>query len=161
MSHIKDCKRVFLVLDEVQRGKGLENRIKIYYDLYSNIKFIICGSATLNVKIRSEETLAGRLYSFYILATEFCGILELKGILPDLETWRIQEKSVKQLLMDYIVKGGFPCTFPELAKTKRDDRIIMEAIKAAISSFFLSLTMLIKYILTTSYIYAFLELSCG
>jgi hypothetical protein len=47
----------------------------------------------------------------------------------------------------------FPCTFPELAKTKREDRIIMEAIKTAISSFFLSLTMLITYILTTSYIY--------
>ena len=84
MSQIKNHKRVFLVLVEVQKGKYRENRIKIYYDLYPNIKFIISGSASLNVKIRSGKILAGRLYSFHIGPLSFAKFLELKGIHQDL-----------------------------------------------------------------------------
>ena len=120
MSQIKDRKRVFLVLDEVQKGNDWENRIKIYYDLYPNVKFIISGSASLNVRKRSGETLAGRLYSFYIGALSFAEFLELKGIHPVLENWRIQENSVKPLLMDYIVKGGFP----ELVNEEKQEKIL-------------------------------------
>ncbi len=120
MSQIKDRQRVFLILDEVQKSKDWENRIKIYYDLYPNVKFIISGSASLNIKKRSGETLAGRLYSFYIGPLSFVEFLEFKGIHPKLENWRIQENSIKPLLMDYIVKGGFP----ELVNEEKQEKIL-------------------------------------
>ncbi len=117
-SPIKSNGRVYIILDEVQKGRDWENRIKIYYDLHPGIKFIISGSASLNVQKRSSETLAGRLYSFHIHPLDFSEFLTLKGINPEFENWRMFEDSVKPLLMDYIVKGGFP----ELVNESSDEK---------------------------------------
>ena len=104
----------------MQKGRDWENRIKIYYDLYPNIKFIISGSASLNVERRSTETLAGRLYSFYIGPLSFAEFLRFKGIEPVLENWRVYENSVKPLFMDYVMKGGFP----ELVNEENREKIL-------------------------------------
>jgi predicted AAA+ superfamily ATPase len=119
-SPIKNIEKVYLILDEVQKGKDWENRIKIYYDLYPNIKFIISGSASLNIKKKSSETLAGRVYSFYIGPLSFAEFLELRGIHTEFNDWRIYENTVKPLLMDYIVKGGFP----ELVNEEKEEKIL-------------------------------------
>ena len=119
-SPVKDIERVYIILDEVQKGRDWENRIKIYYDLYPNIKFIISGSASLNVERRSTETLAGRLYSFYIGPLSFAEFLRFKGIEPVLENWRVYENSVKPLFMDYVMKGGFP----ELVNEENREKIL-------------------------------------
>ncbi|MHB8371384.1 MAG: ATP-binding protein [Thermoplasmataceae archaeon] len=119
-SPIMNVEKVYLILDEVQKGKDWENRIKIYYDLYPNIKFIISGSASLNIKKKSSETLAGRLYSFHINPLNFAEFLGLKGIHIEFNEWRIYENTVKPLLMDYIVKGGFP----ELVNEEKEEKIL-------------------------------------
>ncbi len=119
-SPIKDAGRVFLFLDEIQKNKDWENKVKIYYDLYPNVKFIISGSASVNVKKRSSETLAGRLYSFYISQLEFKEFLEMKGIAVEFENWKLYENNVRPRLMDYLIKGGFP----ELVSESSDEKVL-------------------------------------
>ena len=42
--------KVYIFLDEIQKLNDWENKIKIYYDTYKNIKFIISGSASINIE---------------------------------------------------------------------------------------------------------------
>lgn len=119
-SPIKDAGRVFIFLDEIQKNKDWENRVKVYYDLYPNVKFIISGSASLNIRKRSSETLAGRLYSFYISQLEFKEYLEMKGIKVKFEDWKLYEADIKPRLMDYLIKGGFP----ELVNEDHDEKVL-------------------------------------
>jgi len=58
--------RVYVFLDEIQKLPYFENQLKIYYDLYPNIKFFISGSTSLFLKKRSRESLAGRIKSFFV-----------------------------------------------------------------------------------------------
>jgi len=50
---------IYIFFDEIQKAENWQNKIKIYYDLYPNIKFILSGSSSLFLK--SNESLAWRL----------------------------------------------------------------------------------------------------
>ncbi|MDS0257168.1 AAA family ATPase [Thermoplasmatales archaeon AK] len=60
--HPASANNTYVFLDEIQKVRNWENKIKIIYDLYSGIKFILFGSASLNVRRRSFKTLAGRVF---------------------------------------------------------------------------------------------------
>lgn len=63
--------KIFIFLDEIQKLNNFQNKIKVYYDLYPNLKFIISGSTSLFIKKRTQESLAGRVISYYINPLSF------------------------------------------------------------------------------------------
>ncbi len=69
----KDYKneKIYIFLDEIQKLKDFQSQIKIYYDLYPNLKFFISGSTSLFIKKRTQESLAGRLFSFTLKPLDF------------------------------------------------------------------------------------------
>ena len=38
------AERIFIFFDEIHKTENWQNELKIFYDLYPNIKFFICGS---------------------------------------------------------------------------------------------------------------------
>ena len=58
--------KVYVFLDEIQKLPNFESQIKIYYDIYPNIKFFISGSTSLFLKKKSRESLVGRVKSFFV-----------------------------------------------------------------------------------------------
>ena len=54
--------KVYIFLDEIQKVKNWQDKLKIYYDNY-NIKFFISGSSSLFIRKKSES-LAGRIIEF-------------------------------------------------------------------------------------------------
>lgn len=50
---------IYIFLDEIQKVDDWQNNIKVYYDLYPNIKFILSWSSS--VFLKSTESLAGRI----------------------------------------------------------------------------------------------------
>ena len=42
--------KIYIFLDEIQKVDDWENKIKVYYDLYPNIKFVISGSASVSLR---------------------------------------------------------------------------------------------------------------
>ncbi len=52
--------KIYIFLDEIQKLDNFQNQLKIFYDLYPNIKFFISGSTSLFIKKKSTESLAGR-----------------------------------------------------------------------------------------------------
>src|SRR5579884_3689526 len=106
--------RLYIFLDEVQKVKDWENKIKTYYDLYPKIKFFLSGSASVAIARKARESLAGRIISIRVDPLDFVEFLELNNLdvaairkQPDL--WK---RDIMPLFYRYLMYG----TFPELSR---------------------------------------------
>jgi len=63
--------KIFIFLDEIQKLPDFQNQLKIYYDLYPNLKFFISGSTSLFIRKKSQESLAGRIKSLFLTPLSF------------------------------------------------------------------------------------------
>lgn len=102
--------KIYIFFDETQKVKDWENKIKVYYDLYPNIKFFLSGSASVRLRKRSKESLAGRVFDFTLKPLSFEEFLEMSGkdtkkIKADAEVWK---REVLPLFYRYIKYGMFP-----------------------------------------------------
>jgi len=117
----KDWKNTYLFFDEIQHIDNWQAIIKRYYDIYPGLKIIISGSASLFIKKKSRESLAGRIYEFNLKTLTFREFIKIKNINIPETTWSVQpdeiQKAYQKLLLykkdllvqlhDYILKGGF------------------------------------------------------
>ena len=111
--------RIYVFLDEIQKLKDWQNKLKIYYDLHPNIKFFISGSASVSLQKKSKESLAGRIYDFILKPLSFKEFLEFKGIKVDAKRIEIYKSKILPLFFDYLRKGGFP----EIVEEINDEKI--------------------------------------
>ncbi len=63
--------KIFVFLDEIQKLPNFQNQIKVYFDLYPNLKFYISGSTSLFIRKKSQESLAGRIKSLFLTPLNF------------------------------------------------------------------------------------------
>lgn len=132
--------KVYIFLDEIQKLKNWQNQLKIYYDLHTNIKFFISGSASINILLNSKESLAGRVFYFNLDALSFEEFLELKGkdvqkIKKNIDLWKSE---IKIELNHYLLRP-FPeivCSNEEIAKKYIKESVIEKAIFRDLSSLF-------------------------
>ena len=117
-SGFEENTRIFVFFDEIQKVKNWQNKLKIFYDLYPNLKLFISGSASISLQKQSKESLAGRIYDFILHPLSFSEFLELKGLEIDPEKLEIFQAKVKPLLADYLRKGGFPEIINETSDIK-------------------------------------------
>ena len=64
-----NSKTYYIFFDEIQKVADWQSKIKIYYDLYPNIKFILSGSSSLH--LQKNESHAGRIFEYYIDPLDF------------------------------------------------------------------------------------------
>ena len=101
---------IYIFLDEIQKVDDWENKIKVYYDLYPNIKFIISGSASVSLRRKSTESLAGRIMDFHIRLLSFEEFIEMNGkdmkiIRENPDLWK---NELIPLFYRYLKYGMFP-----------------------------------------------------
>ncbi|MBI1870239.1 MAG: ATP-binding protein [Chlamydiae bacterium] len=70
--------KIYLFLDEIQKLTHFQNQLKIYYDLYPNLKFFITGSTSLFIKKKTQESLAGRILTYHLSPLDFEEYLHFK-----------------------------------------------------------------------------------
>ncbi len=99
----------YIFLDEVQKLPDWTNQIKTFYDLYPNLKFIISGSASLDLEKRGRESLAGRVFFVRMEPLSFREWLTLKNILVEKGKERLAEGRVAPLFRTYLHTA-----FPEI-----------------------------------------------
>lgn len=109
--------KLYIFFDEIQKLKDWQNKIKIYYDLYPNIKFFISGSASINLLIGSKESLAGRVFYFTLEVLSFKEFLELRGkdiqkMKKRLNLWKTE---IKIEINNYLLRA-----FPEIINADED-----------------------------------------
>jgi len=115
ISKIDKSKRYLICLDEIQKLKNWSEQLKVAYDLYSNIKFIISGSESLFIRKKSKESLAGRIYEFKINPLSFKEFLEFRNI--KINNFFIQKEKIIENFKQFLISGGFP----ELINSKEDE----------------------------------------
>jgi len=88
--------QVFIFLDEIQKLPDFQNQLKVYYDLYPHLKFFISGSTSLFLQKKTQESLAGRIISFYLPPLSFKEYLYFKDKSEVLEKPLVFEKEIEK-----------------------------------------------------------------
>src|SRR3990167_1063002 len=103
-------KRIYLIIDEVQYMENPSNFIKILHDHYPNVKLLVSGSSTFEIKKKFKESLAGRTINFelYPLSFEEFLIFKNKNYKLGKENDEAINKELIELAEEYIRFGGYP-----------------------------------------------------
>lgn len=95
-----------IAFDEIQKLDNWSSQLKVLYDLYPNIKFIISGSESLFIRRKSKESLAGRIFEFKIEPLSFKEYLMFKNI--KIENIWLQRELLMNEFLEYLKTNGFP-----------------------------------------------------
>jgi len=104
-------KKTYVFLDEAQRIPEAGLLIKRYYDLGLDMKFIVSGSSSLQIKGQTKETLTGRKTLFELYPVSYYEFLKYKGVVPPDDPARaVKFESVgyQRLMEEFARFGGYP-----------------------------------------------------
>ncbi len=140
-------RKVYFMIDEAHYCRDIGQKLKLLYDLYKNIKFIITGSSSLEITSETARFLVGRLFSFELLPLNFHEFLkvrdknlariyieknrQIRKFIFEGKNFEIEEKDIfiKELLEhlnEYLVFGGYPEVVK--AKSGEEKRIVIKNI---------------------------------
>ena len=124
-------KTFYLMIDEFQYSKGGGQKLKLIYDTVKNIKIIITGSSSLDIKAQVGKYMVGRILTFSLYPFNFNEFLIAKnerlsniyqGKNRELSDWVFKNKQIKKFdnkkdifaneflkMFEYFcVYGGYP-----------------------------------------------------
>jgi uncharacterized protein len=117
----ENTKNWYVFFDEIQYLKDWELHLKVLVDSYPKTKFIVSGSAAAALKLKSDESGAGRFTEFVLPPLTFQEYIHLKDlnhlIKPTTIAWQGNLQSwftthdnatVNKHFLDYINYGGYP-----------------------------------------------------
>jgi predicted AAA+ superfamily ATPase len=100
-------KKVFILLDEIQKLEGWPSKLKLLYDTNPKLKIFLTGSAQITMWRGTRESLAGRFFDFVIKPLDFEEYLDFKGVKIDRNREKIFEKDLKRNMSGFLKTGGF------------------------------------------------------
>jgi len=99
----KEGERFYFFIDEFHYLPDGGQKLKLLYDIFENVKFIVTGSSSLELTAKTSKFLVGRLFSFYLMQLSFEEFLNVKSS----QLYNVyKEKSL--LLKDFIFKKKVP-----------------------------------------------------
>jgi len=124
----------YFLIDEFQYVPDGGQKLKLLYDIFENIKFIITGSSSLELTGKTGKFLVGRMFSFYLYQLSFAEFIRVRSrqlnnvyqekskIVRDFITmgnnFQIQEDifgdNFQKYFEEYVLFGGYP----EVIKTE-------------------------------------------
>lgn len=114
-------KKIYLVIDEIQYLNDPTKVIKILHDHYPNIKLIVSGSSTFEIKKKFKESLVGRTINFELYPLNFEEFLVFKN-----KRYRLLKENNKAindeliiLAEEYIKYGAYPKIILENSEEKK------------------------------------------
>ena len=72
-------KKIYLIIDEIQYLEDPTNFIKIMHDHHPNIKLLVSGSSTFEIKRKFKKSLVGRIINFELYPLSFEEFLIFKN----------------------------------------------------------------------------------
>ena len=106
----------YVFYDEIQYLKDWESHLKSLVDSYRKVKFVVSGSAAAALKMKSDESGAGRFTDFMLPPLTFYEFLTLQGYERLIVETKnapfpydsINMEELNKLFVDYINYGGYP-----------------------------------------------------
>jgi len=107
---------VYIFIDEIQRKRDIGLFLKYIYDKNLNFKFIVTGSASLNIKNIINEPLTGRKFEYFLPPLSLFEQAKHKGI--ETAKLTLSTPSFLEVLENNLLYGGYPQVF--LYKTREE-----------------------------------------
>lgn len=114
----KANERRIVIFDEVQYLKDWEVHLKVLTDQYPRTRFIASGSAAAALRLKSQESGAGRFTDFFLPPLTFAEYLDFLGLEDELiqnelrgGTLRYKTDDIERLnaeFINYLNFGGYP-----------------------------------------------------
>ncbi len=103
-------KKVFVFIDEIQYLNNPSMFLKLIADHHKNIKLIISGSSSFEIKSKFKDSLVGRTVNFEILNLSFEEFLMFKNYYFEKNKIFTEKKinELKQFFKEYTLYGGYP-----------------------------------------------------
>ncbi len=103
-------KRAFVFIDEIQYLENPSSFLKIIADHHKEIKLIVSGSSSFNIKRKFKDSLVGRTVNFDIFNLSFEELLLFKDYQADLKEIHTAKKigELVSLYEEYVKYGGYP-----------------------------------------------------
>ena len=117
----EENQKIFLLIDEIQYMEDPTKFLKIMHDHYPNIKVLVSGSSTFEIKKKFKESLVGRTINFEVYPLSFEEFLIFKGMsyrLTKENTAAINTELIG-LAEEYIRFGGYPKIVLEISEEKK------------------------------------------
>jgi len=105
-------KRVFVFVDEIQYLQEPSSFMKLVADHHKNVKLIVSGSSSFEIKSKFKDSLVGRTIEFEMFNLSFDEFLLFKGHPPiqgrsaGMTAKKIDE--LRGLYKEYVLYGGYP-----------------------------------------------------
>ncbi len=112
--------KITVLLDEISKLKDWARHVKLIYDAFPNIHFLVSSSSSTNLEHEALQHLGGRYFLKTILPLSFREYLSLKGKKELLENSSLWEKEIVSECNLYMSR-----TFPEIIEWT-DDLLIKE-----------------------------------
>lgn len=105
-----DKVKVYVFIDEIQYLNNPSEFLKLVADHHKNIKLIISGSSSFEIKSKFKDSLVGRTVNFEIFTLSFEEFLVFKNYYFDKSKKNTTKKinELKSLFEHYILYGGYP-----------------------------------------------------
>ena len=102
--------KVFVFIDEIQYLKNPSSFLKLVADHNKNIKLIVSGSSSFNIRKKFKDSLVGRTVDFEIFNLSFKEFLLFKEYFFDKKKIVTEKKinELRQLFREYVLYGGYP-----------------------------------------------------
>lgn len=106
--------KLYVFIDEAQRVEDAARFFKGVYDSRLNIKLILTGSSSLEIKAKLKESLAGRKMVFQVPPFTFTEFLRCRDeflqklLFSEKKINAIDEVKIINLYKEYITYGGYP-----------------------------------------------------
>jgi len=118
--------KIFVFFDEIAKLEEWGNKIKLVYDAFPNIKFMISSSSSIGLEEEAVKNLAGRYFLINVKPLSFVEYLELRKKRKFLENHELWEKEIKKEFNRYLLRS-----FPEIIEWK-DDLLIKDYLRTTI-----------------------------
>lgn len=118
--------KIFVFLDEIVKLDKWASKIKLIYDAFPNIKFIISSSSSVKLEEEAIKDLAGRYFLMTIKPLSFNEYLELRNKNKFLENINLWEEEIKKEFQGYLLKS-----FPEIINWK-DELLVKDYLRTTI-----------------------------
>jgi predicted AAA+ superfamily ATPase len=103
-------RKLFVMIDEIQYLANPSSFLKLLADHHHDLKVIVSGSSSFEMKSKSKDSLVGRTVSFEIYPLSFPEFLLFKGV-PFTPAGRFTEKKtaeLQRLYTEFALYGGYP-----------------------------------------------------
>lgn len=118
--------KIFVFIDEISKLKEWGRKIKLLYDAFPNIKFVISSSGSVGLEEEAITSLGGRYFLVSVVPLNFTEFLELGGKKKFLGNIALWEDEIVKEVKKYMLRS-----FPEIIEWK-DELLIKDYLRTTL-----------------------------